>query len=306
MPKARIVVVGSYVRDLGVVLPRFPRPGETVIGGDLLESHGGKGSNQAIQAARCGARVTMIASVGDDAAGAAALALWREEGIDAAAVVPRPGEATGAALISVDAEGQNQIAFAPGANRLLSVGDVERCGPAIATAGLVIAQLETPLDATLAAFAMARRHGVATVLNAAPATDRVADPLWQSTDILVVNEIEAAGLARRAVETPPDELATALLPRVGQAVIVTVGAAGAWLLTHGAAPHHVPSLAVEAVDSTGAGDAFIGGFAVRWLETGDLAAAMRWGVVAGALACTARGVVPALARRDAVAAYGAG
>lgn len=305
MTAARIVVVGSYVRDLGIVLPRFPRPGETVIGSDLLESHGGKGSNQAIQAARCGAAVTMIASVGDDGAGAAACALWRSEGVEAG-VAPRSGAATGAALIVVDAAGQNQIAFAPGANRQLQVGDVERNGPALAAAGLVLAQLETPVEATLSAFALASRHGATTLLNAAPATDRMADALWQATDILVVNELEAAALAGRPVETPPAALAAILVQRIRQAVIVTVGAAGAWLLVPSGRPLHVPSLSIDAVDTTGAGDAFIGAFAVRWLETGDLQAAMRWGVVAGALACTARGVVPALAGRATIAGYGAG
>ncbi|HZS85349.1 MAG TPA: PfkB family carbohydrate kinase [Stellaceae bacterium] len=299
----RIVVIGSYNRDIGMRVDRFPRPGETRMGDGYLESHGGKGSNQAVQAARCGAAVAIIAALGADAHGAAARALWRAEGIDAEAVATRAEAATGAALILVDAAGRNAITVAPGANATLSAEDVDRAAARIARAGLVLAQLETPPEATLRAFALARAAGAATLLNAAPAPPSGALPeaLWELTDFLVVNEIEGGALAGCGAGASPEDVAVALVARLGRAAILTLGRRGALMAARGAAPLARPALDVAAVDTTGAGDAFAGAFAARWAATRNAESALAWGVAAGSLACLRRGVVPALHRGEEIA-----
>ncbi len=299
--QGRIVVIGSYNRDISLRVARLPRPGETLLGADYLESHGGKGSNQAVQAARCGAAVTMIAALGVDPNGAAARALWAAEGIDSQAVVARQGHATGAAIILVDAAGQNAITVASGANATLSTEDIDRAAPVIAAADLVLAQLETPIEATMRAFAIARTAGVATLLNAAPAEATLPETLWSMTDVIIVNEIESRALANLAESADPQVLGAGLLDRVGRAAVITMGAAGAWLFECATAPIAWPSLEIAAVDSTGAGDAFTGAFAAHWAETRDFHRAMAWGGAAGALACLRRGVVPALRHRHEIA-----
>jgi ribokinase len=299
----RVVVIGSYNRDISLRVARFPNPGETLLGAEYLESHGGKGSNQAVQAARCGAAVTMIAALGDDPNGAAARALWAAEGIDSHAVVVRQGHATGAAIILVDAAGQNAIAVASGANATLSVEEIGRAAPIIAAADLVLVQLETPIEATMRAFAIAREAGVATFLNAAPAEASLPEALWSATDVVIANEIESRALTNSAESADPQALGAGLLDRVGRAAVITMGAAGAWLFERATAPIAWPTLDVAVVDSTGAGDAFTGAFAARWAETRDLHSAMAWGIAAGALACLRRGVVPALHHRQEIARH---
>jgi ribokinase len=301
--QGRIVVIGSYNRDISLRVARLPRPGETLLGADYLESHGGKGSNQAVQAARCGAAVTMIAALGVDPNGAAARALWAAEGIDSQAVVARQGHATGAAIILVDAAGQNAITVASGANATLSTEDIDRAAPVIAAADLVLAQLETPIEATMRAFAIARTAGVATLLNAAPAEATLPETLWSMTDVIIVNEIESRALANLAESADPQVLGAGLLDRVGRAAVITMGAAGAWLFERATSPTAWPALDVAVVDTTGAGDAFTGAFAACWAETHDLHRAMVWGAAAGALACLRRGVVPALRHRQEIAPH---
>lgn len=297
----RLVVVGSYNRDLSLAIDRFPEPGETRAGSDFLESPGGKGSNQAIQAARCGAPVAMIAALGADAGGQAARALWAAEGIDVTGVVERAGRPTGVAMILVDRAAQNQIAFDLGANRSLDVADIDRAAGLFAGAALVVAQCETPLEPTIRAFETAARHGALTLLNPAPAPAGLPEALWRALDVMVANELEAASLAGLAPDSDPRTVGAALLPRVRRALVITAGRAGAWLFEPGRAPIHRPALAVAAIDSTGAGDAFIGAFAARWLATRDFTQALAWGSAAGGLACTRRGVVPALARAAEIA-----
>ncbi len=296
----RLVVVASYMRDVGIDVDRFPEPGETRIGGRGQESPGGKGSNQAIQAARCGARVTVLAAVGDDSAGAAARALWRAEGIDERHVQVVSAESTGLAVILIDAIGQNQIVIAPGANRSLTADAVARARDSVHGAAMVLSQLESPWAVTQAAFEAARRAGVPTMLNAAPAPDMLPDALWSSTDWLVVNEIEGAALAGLGVDAAPAAIGAALLARGVRGVVFTQGAQGAWVFEPRRTPIHRAALPVEVIDTTGAGDAFIGAFARHWAATHDAAAALTMGVAAGSLACTVRGAVPALATGEAI------
>lgn len=295
---ARLAVIGSYNRDTVLRVPRFPKPGETLAADAMERFHGGKGSNQAVAAARAGAEVTLVAAVGADAAGAAARGLWAAEGIALAPVPPRADQPTGEAFILLDAAGENEIVIIAGANGTLTPAEAEA---AAAGASLVLAQLETPQAATRAAFDAARRAGAGTLLNAAPAV--AVDPeLLAATDILIVNETEAARLAGE--EGTPERLAALLAKRVVPGVVLTAGAAGAHWAGRDGSRHHAPSSPVDVVDSTGAGDAFTGAFAAALCEGLTIEAALRRGVVAGALACRVLGALPSLPRRAEILAAG--
>ncbi len=293
----RIVVIGSYNRDTVLRVPRLPQPGETLAAHGMAHFHGGKGSNQAVAAARAGAAVAIIAAVGADAAGQGAAELWGREGIDARHVARDAALPTGEALILVDDAGENEIVILAGANAVLAPPDAA----AFTGAALVLAQLETPPTTTEAAFTGARAAGATTLLNAAPAQP-LPEALLAATDLLVVNETEAARLA--GWDGAPEVLAAALAPRFPRGVVLTAGASGAVWARRGEPPLHAPAPPTEVTDSTGAGDAFIGAFAAALAEGLDEAAALRRGVVAGALACRIAGAVPSLPRRDAILAAG--
>jgi ribokinase len=292
MSSPEIVVVGSYNRDVALYVDRLPAPGETVLGKGRLESPGGKGSNQAIQAARAGAATAMIAAIGEDGAGDEAMALWAAEGIDTSGVARLADAGTGMAAILVDASGENLIVVDSGANARLAPAHVGAAGGLIGAAKLTLAQLETPVAATLRAFEIGRAAGAATLLNAAPAPVALDPALLTLTDILVVNEGEGMALSGHDHASAIGE---ALLARVGQAVVVTLGARGAMLFEHRRPPLASAPPAVQAIDTTGAGDAFVGAFAARWAATGDAAGALAWGLAAGALACTVKGAAQACA-----------
>jgi len=298
MTSAEIVVVGSYNRDQVLSVARLPAPGETCLATGRADSHGGKGSNQAVQAALCGARVAMLAAVGADAAGQAAVAMWSGLRIETAGVTQLDDIATGTAVILVDAKGENSIVVDPAANARLAPAHVDAAAELIGAARLIVAQLETPVAATLQAFARGRAGGALTLLNAAPAPEAIDPELLALTDILVVNEVEAQALG--GVE--------ALLAKVGRAVVLTLGAEGARLLRKGDATLSRPSRPVTVVDTTGAGDAFIGAFAARLSASGDMGSALEWGsaldwgLAAGALACTRLGAAASFHDAQAIAA----
>jgi ribokinase len=293
----RIVVIGSYNRDTALRVPRFPQPGETLAATSIDRFHGGKGSNQAVAAARAGAAVAIIAAVGADDAGQGAFDLWAAEGIDAGHATRDAARPTGEALILVDDAGENEIVIIAGANAALAAPP-----PSVfAGAVLAVAQLETPISTTLAAFADARAAGLATLLNAAPA-QALPDSLLDATDVLVVNETEAARILAR--EGAPEDLAAALARRCRRGMVLTAGAAGAFWAGRDGPLRHVPAPAITVVDSTGAGDAFIGAFGAALAEGLDAHAALNRGVVAGALACQRAGAVPSLPGRAAILAAG--
>ena len=292
MTTPRIVVVGSYNRDIALSVAHLPAPGETCLGLGRLESPGGKGSNQAIQAARCGAQTAMIAAVGADAAGEEALEIWRKAGVDASGVVRLTDAGTGMAVILVDQAGENSIVVDSGANARLAPDHIRQAARLIEGAGLVLAQLETPLDSTLEAFGMARAAGVRTVLNAAPAPHALDAAALALTDILVVNEIEGLALSG---ETAPAAIGARLLETVRESVIITLGREGAMLCRREATPHARRSHEVEVVDTTGAGDAFIGAFCARLAAGEESTEALRWGLAAGAIACCVKGAAASFA-----------
>jgi ribokinase len=303
MPAPDLVVVGSYNQDVVLSVARLPAPGETCLALQRTDVPGGKGANQAIQAARCGARVTMVAAVGRDTAGDKAMAVWARDGVDASRVSRISGQATGMGLILLDRVGENSIVVDSGANAALDERHVEAASAVIASARLVIAQLETSIAATRRAFEIARTAGVCTLLNAAPAPDGPLDELLPLTDILVVNQGEGERLAGRA---DLDGLGRALLDRLNRAVVVTLGGEGAVLFHKDGPPVRRPTYPLEVVDSTGAGDAFIGAFGARYAETGDLALALPWGLAAGALACTTLGATTSFAGRARIEALAGG
>lgn len=292
MARGAVVVVGSYNRDMVLQVPHLPARGETLHAHAVSHVHGGKGSNQAVQAARCGATVTLLAALGADEAGAAARALWSAEGI--AAIAPAHEDApTGLAMIMVDAQGANSIVLLEGANGRVSAHQVEEAASRLHQAAIVLAQLETPAEATRQAFRLARSAGARTVLNAAPANAAAAAGLLPLTDILVVNEIEAAQLAPPGAGEPA-ALAARLAGQAGCTVVLTAGAAGAVLARPGSPPHTMPAPVVAVRDSTGAGDAFCGAFAAALAAGIAQEQALARGVAAGSLACTVAGAVPGL------------
>jgi ribokinase len=282
-----VAVIGSVNLDLVATTARLPAPGETVSGTSYAEHAGGKGLNQAIAAARSGARVALVAAVGDDAAGDTLRSLAAADGIDVTAVSVLAGEATGRALITVDEHAENSIVVVPGANALMRVDSAPR-------ARVVIAQLEIPIDEVIAAFRHARRQGALTILNPAPA-QALPQELVQLCDIVVPNEHEADLIGG----------VPALLDRGVSAVVTTLGAAGVVVTesTQGAVETwSEPAVEVTAIDTTGAGDAFCGALAARLAAGDELRDAVRYAAAAGALATTVAGAVPSLPRSDAVLA----
>ena len=287
-------MIGSYCHDVGLQVKRFPAPGETVLGVGYLESHGGKGSNQAINARRAGAKVAFVGAVGDDAAGRDALNLWRSEGIDIRHTVVRPGSPTGKAFIVITASGENNIVVSSGANETLLPQDVAAARSCIAGASLVLAQLEVSAASVAEAFLLGRRAGAVTVLNAAPAAGAVPDAVWTKTDFLIVNETEARQLTGNITEDN-QKLCLLLRSQVRLGAVITLGAMGAIGISADGETVKVAAPSIAVVDTTGAGDAFVGAFCSGWLRTLDLRASLQLGTAAGSLACTFRGAFQPLA-----------
>jgi ribokinase len=303
----RVCVIGSTNLDFTVRVPRLPRPGETVSGGELRLSTGGKGANQALAARRLGAEVRFVTLLGRDPMGDRLAAALSDAGLAPDAVL-RTGETpTGVALIAVDPEGANQIAVAPGANHRLAVEVVEPHVTALDWADVVLLQLETPIETVRWALREARRRGRVTVLNPAPSRVLPLPPeLLGLVDYLTPNEGEAGLLTGRDArslgslddaETAGRELVAA---GVGTAV-VTLGAAGSVALER-ARCIRVPGFTVSPVDTVGAGDAFNGGLATLLAAGASLGDAMLVANAAGALACTRAGAADSLPTRSEVEA----
>jgi ribokinase len=294
---ARVTVIGSLNMDLVVRTPRIPKPGETIIGKDFHTIPGGKGANQAVAAAKLGAQVSMVGRVGEDDFGRALLENLSSVSINCDGVKKDPHSATGIALITVEDSGENNIVLATGANMKLTVDDLEDAADTIARADIVLLQLESPLAAVEAGLKMAKKRGVITLLNPAPAQS-LPDSLLRYVDILVPNETETGLLTGRPVGTPTQiEEAAEQLRRIGVGtVILTLGERGAFLCSAGG-NQMFPAYRVEPIDTTAAGDAFVGGFAVALAELRDLKVAITWGNAAGALAATKLGAQPSLPTR---------
>jgi ribokinase len=295
-----VIVFGSINLDLVTRVARFPAPGETIGAESFATYPGGKGANQALAAARAGAPVRLYGAVGTDAFADAALALLAAGGVDLDGV-KRAAAPTGCATILVDATGENCIAVASGANAL---ADPEAVPDSVLAPGtVVVLQHEVPAPANAVLIARAHRAGARIILNAAPARPLSIDLLRQ-IDVLVVNETEAAALAAAhgwPVTAHAFTAAAIAVTAPTFAVVVTLGKAGA-LAASGADTLRVQAPDVEAIDTTGAGDAFVGALAAAIDARALLPDALRAAVVAGSLACTAAGAQPALPDRNAIAA----
>ena len=293
-----IVVFGSLNIDLVVGVRSLPRPGETVLGPGYDVVAGGKGANQALAAARAGAAVSLAGAVGRDAFAETALAELAAAGVDLAGVVRR-GPRTGAAFITVDRAGENQIVVASGANRKARQSQVP--DEALGRDSLVVLQMEVPAAENWALARRARKRGARVMLNAAPA-GALPPEVLSSLDWLVANEIEIRAIAAAAGHRGEDPRAAGTAVAAGTgAVVVTLGAAGAVAFAGGEA-WEIGALPVKPVDSTAAGDAFVGALAAALDAGAALPAAMRRASVAGALACLARGAQPSLPTRAAIEA----
>jgi ribokinase len=294
---ARITVVGSLNMDLVVRTPRIPQPGETIIGTDFLLIPGGKGANQAVAAGKLLAEVRMIGRVGRDDFGQALLDNLARVGVNTDWVTRDEEAATGIALITVETSGQNNIVLAPGANMRVTAADLEAAEEVIAQSSMLLAQLETPMPAIQRAMELAKKHGVTTVLNPAPAQP-LPEAVLRCVDYLVPNETETHLLTGLPVETPEHYAAAAERLRqmgVGR-VILTLGARGAYLST--AENNQLfPAFPIRPVDTTAAGDAFMGGFAAALAEGDPLEQAVRRGNAAGALSATRLGAQPSMPTR---------
>lgn len=297
---AHVTVVGSLNMDLVICAPRIPQRGETIIGSDFRTLPGGKGANQAVAAARLGAQVSMVGRVGDDAFAVSLLGNLAASGVDYTHVFRDSGAATGVALIVVDEAGDNSLVVASGANMRLSPDDVDAARSAIAAADVLLLQLESPLESVSRAAQVARAHGVRVILNPAPARPLPAD-LLALVDVLIPNESETALLTGMPVKDQIEaEAAAAALREMGvETVILTLGERGA-LLAGAGEGRLFPAFRVTPVDTTAAGDAFVGGLAVALAEGKPLADAVRWGNAAGALATTQLGAQPSLPGRQSL------
>lgn len=298
----RIVVVGSANTDLVMRVRQLPRPGETVLGGTFASVPGGKGANQAVAAARAGGQTTFVAKVGADAMGDAAIAAYRDAGIDTAHVTRHATSPSGVALIVVDENGENAIAVASGANDLLLPDDVDRARAAIAAADVLLLQLEVPLETVRHAIAVAAAAGVRVILNPAPARpldDSVLSGVW----LVTPNETEAAMLTgTSAADLDAAAAAADLIARGPRAAVITLGGRGAFVRDSGTAVD-VPAYPVRPVDTVAAGDVFNGCLAVAVAEGRDLADAVRFATAGAAVSVTRRGAQDSAPSRPEIDAF---
>ena len=303
----RIGVVGSSNVDLVTYVDRMPVWGETIAAPRFEMSHGGKGANQAVAAAKLGAAVVMVSKVGDDMLGEGVLRNFEETKVSTRHVERVPGQSTGTATILVNASGDNCILIVKGANGDLAPADVERAGEELKACDLILTQLEVPVETVYAALAFGKRHGVKTALNPAPALPSLDIERIRDASFITPNETELAILTGMRVESE-DEIAAAarsLVAKGLETVIVTLGARGSLVATPQGLRRIAP-VKVQAVDSTGAGDAFIGSFA-RYFASGlGLDAALERATCYAADSVTRRGAQKSYAIEAEFEAFCAG
>ena len=296
----RVIVAGSVNMDLVVHAARHPRPGETVLGETFDAFPGGKGANQAVAAARLGARTSLVAMLGNDAFGASLAAFLRAEAVDVTHVTRTEG-ATGIGCIVIDAQAQNTIVVVPGANAQLAADCVRRVP--MSPGDILVAQLEIPHSTVHAFFERGKQRGATTLLNPSPA-QACPPALLRLADILVVNETETALLTGFPALDPADTetvVEAAMALRVGpeQRVVVTLGERGV-VAIHGDTQHAIPARKVWAVDPTGAGDCFVGALAARLVAGDAFLPALRYANVAASLCVQKPGAAPSLPYRSDV------
>ena len=289
---AHILVVGSLNADLVVRAPRFPNPGETIQGEDLVIFPGGKGANQAVAAARLGGQVAMIGRVGRDAFGSALTENLNQNRVDVSRVICDETTPTGTAVIVVDAQGQNSIVLSPGANARVSPADIT--SDTFADSSLLLLQFEIPIETVIHSASLGKEKGLRILLNPAPAR-AIPDELLRAADFILPNETELGLLTGMPVGDlgSVEAASRSLVARGAQNLIVTLGENGA-LIVNRVGARHIPSYKVEVVDTTAAGDAFVGGLAVGILRGISLEDAVQYACACGALAATKFGAQPSL------------
>lgn len=293
----RIAVVGSYGVGMTMRFPKFPQAGETLMGGAFDAGPGGKGSNQAIGAARLGAQVSFLTATGPDEFGEAAQALWKVEGVDSSAVVVGKSH-TMVGFILVDADGENRIIVAAGALDEINGEHVENFRSHIASADILIVSMELALPAVMAALEIGRQEGVRIILNPAPAV-RLPERAWALFDVITPNRTEAPVLLGLNDDhgMTPEQLIAALRAKTTAQIIMTLGAQGC-LVDDGAKVSAIPAIkATRVVDTTGAGDSFTSALAVALAEGKDLHSAVRFATASGAHCVSIAGVIDSLPRR---------
>jgi ribokinase len=299
-PAASILVIGSSNTDMAVKLSRLPRPGETVVGGELASACGGKGANQALSAARAGGAVTFIGRVGRDAFGDKAVAGLAAGGVNVKYVIRDRSHPSGVALIFIGRDGENSIAVAPGANGKLAPPDLKKARKAFDQAGVVLLQLEIPAETVEAAAALATESGPRVILNPAPA-QWLPESLLRHIFVLTPNESETELLCgvRPRDQAAMARAAAELRARGAQNVVITLGVRGAYV----AGPsgrHLIPGYKVKAVDATAAGDVFNGALAAALAEGKPLFEAARFANAAAAISVTRLGAQPSAPGREEI------
>jgi ribokinase len=288
-----ITVIGSYAAGLTMKTKRFPTCGETLIGSGYQQLHGGKGSNQAVECARLGAKVNFIGCIGRDNLGESALELYKREGINSSYIKFSDKLSTGVGFIMVDDNGNNIILIDFGANQELSSGYIKSMEDVISSSDAVLIQLEIPIATALEASVIAKRHGVKVILNPAP-YQPLPDEIWENVTTVIPNEKEAlliAGFTHKE-RIPVEKLSQIIRDKGVDQVIITLGENGAYV-SSGSIGMLADPYKVEVIDTTGAGDCFDAGFLYSYLRGEVLERSLRCGNICGGLSTRARGTVAA-------------
>eukprot|EP01100_Stratorugosa_tubuloviscum_P012384 TRINITY_DN585_c1_g1_i1.p1 TRINITY_DN585_c1_g1~~TRINITY_DN585_c1_g1_i1.p1 ORF type:complete len:315 (-),score=192.94 TRINITY_DN585_c1_g1_i1:20-964(-) len=294
--KSKVSVVGSFMMDLVVWTEKRPAIGETIAGTDFGQFFGGKGSNQAIAAARLGAEVSFIGKLGADSFGNQFVELLKKENINSTFVTQSETAGTGVALPIVDAEANSTIIIVPRANAQLSTSDVERAADVIKQSQVLLMQLETTMEAVVKAAEIAKSNNIIVMLNAAPAAP-IPEQLYHHLDYLIVNETEAEILSNLKVtcaETAKIAAQELLKKGVTKGILVTIGSKGAIFCDANGCSHYPPFNVSHVVDTTGAGDAFCGAFAHSIAQGDSVVDAIKFGNAAGGHAVTVKGATPSM------------
>lgn len=297
---SKIVVIGSSNTDMTVFTDRLPRPGETVLGGKFRMGAGGKGANQAVAARRLGGEVEFFCKLGCDVFGKDAKLHYENEGLDVSHVMISD-KPSGVALITVDAKAENSIVVASGANSDITTDDIDSLKGVISSAGILLMQLEIPVESVMKASRIGYENNAFVILNPAPASDLPHD-IYRYISLIVPNETEASIMTGIKVndEASAEKAADVLMSRGVGNVIITMGSKGSLLCIRGKSPVFTPAVKVDAVDTTAAGDTFCGGLCVALAEGRSLEEAVRFATVASSLAVQKMGAQDSIPMRSEI------
>jgi ribokinase len=299
---SKILVIGSSNTDLIAKVDRFPLAGETVEGNFFLQAMGGKGANQALAAHRLGGRVKFVTCLGNDANGKNTLKYYQQEGLDVTSALIVKTAPTGTAMILVNAQGENCIVITPGANQELSPEYIENIEDDIATAYVVVLQMEIPMETVKKVCQIAAKYNTEVLLNVAPAR-KVDSELLGMVDILVVNETEIETISGMSIESYGEEaVIDAILAKGAHTVILTLGRNGC-LAKRDGVQHHIQAFMVDAVDTTAAGDTFCGALVARLSKGFDLVEALKFATASSAICVTRMGAQPSIPTEQEVTAF---